>query len=189
MKTKSTPAAHVQLPSSRPDWNPELFLGQNYINHLGVYRTSLLREIGGFREGFEGSQDYDLALRCIERLSPPRSGTFRAFFTIGARWLPEASPRCPMRSRTQRKPRGARLPDHLNRRGIRRAGGTLSRECRIASRGLRAACSAPARFPSSFQRAIGSICSNDASRAFGKRPIILRLNSSSSITVPPSRRR
>jgi glycosyltransferase involved in cell wall biosynthesis/GT2 family glycosyltransferase len=54
----------------KTDWNPELFLGQNFINHLGVYRTELLREIGGFREGFEGSQDYDLALRCIERLAP-----------------------------------------------------------------------------------------------------------------------
>ena len=57
-------------PFFKTDWNPELFLGQNYINHLGVYRTELLRAIGGFREGFEGSQDYDLALRCIERLEP-----------------------------------------------------------------------------------------------------------------------
>ncbi|MFN2509160.1 MAG: glycosyltransferase family 2 protein, partial [Chthoniobacterales bacterium] len=55
-------------PFLKPDWNPELFLAQNYINHFGVYRTALLREIGGFREGFEGSQDYDLTLRCIERL-------------------------------------------------------------------------------------------------------------------------
>ena len=54
----------------KPDWNPELFLGQNYINHLGCYRTDVLREIRGFREGFEGSQDYDLALRCVERLRP-----------------------------------------------------------------------------------------------------------------------
>jgi GT2 family glycosyltransferase len=57
-------------PFFKTDWNPELFLGQNYINHLGVYRTELLRTIGGFREGLEGSQDYDLALRCIERLEP-----------------------------------------------------------------------------------------------------------------------
>jgi glycosyltransferase involved in cell wall biosynthesis len=57
-------------PFFKTDWNPELFLGQNYINHLGVYRTSLLREIGGFREGYEGSQDYDLVLRCIEKLRP-----------------------------------------------------------------------------------------------------------------------
>lgn len=57
-------------PFFKPDWNPELFLGQNFINHLGVYSTQLLHLIGGFREGFEGSQDYDLALRCVERLRP-----------------------------------------------------------------------------------------------------------------------
>jgi glycosyltransferase involved in cell wall biosynthesis len=47
----------------KSDFNPELLLGQNMISHLGVYRSSLIREIGGFRIGFEGSQDYDLALR------------------------------------------------------------------------------------------------------------------------------
>ncbi|WP_374347201.1 glycosyltransferase [Chitinimonas sp.] len=57
-------------PYFKPDWNPDLFLSQNMISHLGVYRSSLLRDIGGFRIGLEGSQDYDLALRCIERLSP-----------------------------------------------------------------------------------------------------------------------
>ncbi|MEY2509864.1 MAG: hypothetical protein QOE26_627 [Verrucomicrobiota bacterium] len=59
-------------PFFKPDWNPELFLGQNYINHLGCYRTDVLHEISGFREGLEGSQDYDLALRCIDRLRPER---------------------------------------------------------------------------------------------------------------------
>lgn len=53
-------------PYFKPDWNYDLFLGQNTISHLGVYRTALLREIGGFRQGFEGSQDYDLALRAID---------------------------------------------------------------------------------------------------------------------------
>jgi len=57
-------------PFFKPDWNPELFLGQNFINHLGLYRSELVRRVGGFREGFEGSQDYDLALRCIEQLEP-----------------------------------------------------------------------------------------------------------------------
>jgi glycosyltransferase involved in cell wall biosynthesis len=59
-----------QAPYFKTDWNPDLFLSQNLISHLGVYRTSLLREIGGFRTGLEGSQDYDLALRCIERIKP-----------------------------------------------------------------------------------------------------------------------
>jgi glycosyltransferase involved in cell wall biosynthesis len=57
-------------PFFKPDWNPELLLGENYISHLGVYRRALLREIGGFHEGYEGSQDYDLALRCVEKLHP-----------------------------------------------------------------------------------------------------------------------
>jgi GT2 family glycosyltransferase len=42
---------------------------QNMISHLGCYRKSELDEIGGFRKGFEGSQDYDLALRVIQRSS------------------------------------------------------------------------------------------------------------------------
>ncbi|MCX7109504.1 MAG: glycosyltransferase [Proteobacteria bacterium] len=57
-------------PYFKPDWNYELFLGQNFISHLGVYRRRLLNEIEGFRVGFEGSQDHDLALRCVERLQP-----------------------------------------------------------------------------------------------------------------------
>jgi glycosyltransferase involved in cell wall biosynthesis len=57
-------------PYFKPDWNYELFLSQNMISHLGAYRSDLVRAVGGFREGFEGSQDYDLALRCTERLAP-----------------------------------------------------------------------------------------------------------------------
>ncbi|MBZ0092612.1 MAG: glycosyltransferase, partial [Sulfuricellaceae bacterium] len=54
----------------KPDWNPDLFLSQNMISHLGVYCTDLVRQLGGFRVGYEGSQDYDLALRVIERTDP-----------------------------------------------------------------------------------------------------------------------
>jgi len=57
-------------PYFKPDWNPDLFLSHNMICHLGVYRTDLVRKLGGFREGYEGAQDYDLALRCTEQLSP-----------------------------------------------------------------------------------------------------------------------
>jgi len=49
-------------------WNPELFLQQNYICHLGMYRAAIVERIGGFREGFEGSQDWDLALRVVEQI-------------------------------------------------------------------------------------------------------------------------
>jgi O-antigen biosynthesis protein len=50
-------------PYFKPNFNPELLLGQNMVNHLGVYRRQLIERIGGLREGFEGSQDYDLTLR------------------------------------------------------------------------------------------------------------------------------
>jgi glycosyltransferase involved in cell wall biosynthesis len=55
-------------PYFKPDWNPDLNLGQNYTSHLSVYRTDLVRSLGGFRKGFEGSQDWDLNLRAIERI-------------------------------------------------------------------------------------------------------------------------
>lgn len=57
-------------PFFKPDWNYDLFLGQNYLNHLSVYRSDLLQQLGGLRKGFEGSQDYDLALRFVERINP-----------------------------------------------------------------------------------------------------------------------
>lgn len=49
----------------KPNWNPDLFLAQNLVSHLGVYRRHAALEIGGFRAGFEGSQDWDFALRYI----------------------------------------------------------------------------------------------------------------------------
>jgi GT2 family glycosyltransferase len=58
------------LPYFKSDWNYDLFLSHNLITHLGVYRTDVVRAVGGFREGFEGGQDYDLALRFIERIEP-----------------------------------------------------------------------------------------------------------------------
>ncbi len=58
-----------RLPYFKPDWNPDLMLGQNMVSHLGCYRLALVRALGGFRDGFEGSQDWDLALRVAARSS------------------------------------------------------------------------------------------------------------------------
>lgn len=54
-------------PFFKPDWSPEYMLSTMYTCHFGVYRKRLLDQIGGFRVGFEGSQDYDLVLRLIEK--------------------------------------------------------------------------------------------------------------------------
>ena len=50
----------------KPDWSPDLLMSVNYVTHFSVYRRSLLEHVGGFRSGFEGSQDYDLVLRVTE---------------------------------------------------------------------------------------------------------------------------
>lgn len=60
------------LPYFKPDWNIELMLGHNMISHLGIYRRSLVERLGGMREGFEGSQDYDLSLRAAVAAGPER---------------------------------------------------------------------------------------------------------------------
>lgn len=59
-------------PAFKPDFSPDLLLGTNYISHLGVYRTTILHQINGFRVGYEGSQDYDLVLRFVEQTTPER---------------------------------------------------------------------------------------------------------------------
>ena len=59
-------------PYFKTEWNPDLIYSHNVFSHLGVYRRSLVSKVGGFREGFEGSQDYDLLLRCLEQTTPAR---------------------------------------------------------------------------------------------------------------------
>lgn len=55
-------------PYFKCNWNIDLFYSQNMFSHLGVYKTELINAVDGFRIGLEGSQDHDLALRCIEKI-------------------------------------------------------------------------------------------------------------------------
>ena len=54
-------------PFFKPDWSPDMFLSHMYTCHFGTYKKKIIDEIGGFREGYDGSQDYDLVLRFIEK--------------------------------------------------------------------------------------------------------------------------
>lgn len=54
-------------PHFKSDFAPDTLLGINYICHLAVLRTSLVREVGGFTVGLEGVQDHDLFLRITEK--------------------------------------------------------------------------------------------------------------------------
>lgn len=58
---------NLKDPFFKPDWCPDSFLSRMYTCHLGIYRHSIIKEIGGFRAGYEGSQDYDLVLRLTEK--------------------------------------------------------------------------------------------------------------------------
>lgn len=51
----------------RPAFSPELLRAHCYIGHLAAFKTTLLRDLGGFKPGSGGSPDYDLVLRAAER--------------------------------------------------------------------------------------------------------------------------
>lgn len=50
----------------KPDWSPERLRHQMYLGHLSALRHDLVKKVGGFHKGFDGSQDHDLALRVTE---------------------------------------------------------------------------------------------------------------------------
>ncbi len=54
-------------PHFKPDWSPDTLRSYNYITHFAVIRKKIIDEVSGFRDGYEGSQDYDLFLRVVER--------------------------------------------------------------------------------------------------------------------------
>ncbi|MGH2653578.1 MAG: glycosyltransferase [Actinomycetota bacterium] len=63
---KRAPDGRLIDPFFKPDWSPDFLMSANYVTHLSVFRRSVLDSVGGFRLGFEGSQDYDLVLRVTE---------------------------------------------------------------------------------------------------------------------------
>jgi GT2 family glycosyltransferase len=65
---KIQPDGKRHAPYYKCDWNRDLFYSHNLISHLGVYHGPTLKYLGGFRAGLEGSQDYDLALRFLEKV-------------------------------------------------------------------------------------------------------------------------
>lgn len=64
---KVTPDGERYDEFRKPRWSPERLLAQNYCSHVSVIRTDLVRAVGRFRDGFDGSQDHDLILRVTER--------------------------------------------------------------------------------------------------------------------------
>ena len=101
-------------PFFKADWSPDQLLSHMYVGHLLVVRRSLFEAVGGFRSEFDGSQDYDLALRATEL-----AGKVAHVPVIGYHWrkIPGstaehycAKPRADVAAR-------AALTDALGRRG------------------------------------------------------------------------
>jgi glycosyltransferase involved in cell wall biosynthesis len=54
-------------PVFKPYWSPDLLLSTAYVGRLCAVRRSVLQTVGPFREGYEGAEEHDLALRLSER--------------------------------------------------------------------------------------------------------------------------
>ncbi len=59
-------------PYFKPGWNLDLLLSQNLVCHMAVYRRTLVTGLGGLRSAYDGSQDYDLALRVTAEIGAGR---------------------------------------------------------------------------------------------------------------------
>ena len=64
---KITDKGKRYAPFFKPDFSPDTLRSYNYICHFTVIRRDILKAVGGFRQGFDGAQDYDLFLRVTER--------------------------------------------------------------------------------------------------------------------------
>lgn len=59
---------HVE-PFFKPDWSPDFLSSCNYITHFATIRKTVMDDIGGFRDGTQGAQDWDLFLRIAQKTS------------------------------------------------------------------------------------------------------------------------
>jgi GT2 family glycosyltransferase len=104
-------------PYFKPDWNPDLFLAQNFLGHLVVYRTRIVKEIAGLREGYDGSQDWDLALRVSEHIP---SGHIRHIPHVLYHWraIRGSAARGADEKKNVRDAQRRTLESHFNRIGL-----------------------------------------------------------------------
>ena len=60
-------SGRYEAPCLKPDFDLNLIRSENYITHFFVAKTELIRDSGGFHSEYDGSQDFDLTLRCVEK--------------------------------------------------------------------------------------------------------------------------
>ncbi|HLN98555.1 MAG TPA: glycosyltransferase family 2 protein [Pyrinomonadaceae bacterium] len=104
-------------PYFKPDWNPDLFLAQNYLCHLLVCRTRIVEDVAKFREGYEGSQDWDLAMRISERI-PAHHIRHIPHVLYHWRAIPGSAARRPDEKKYVREAQQRTLESHFDRIGL-----------------------------------------------------------------------
>lgn len=53
-------------PHFKPDFNPEFLRRNNYFCHFLMFSKELLQKAGGLKKEYDGAQDYDFVLRCVD---------------------------------------------------------------------------------------------------------------------------
>lgn len=64
---KITPSGGFSEPFFKPDWSPDTLMSLMYTGQVCCIRRELLHRVGLLRKEFDGSQDWDLALRATEQ--------------------------------------------------------------------------------------------------------------------------
>jgi GT2 family glycosyltransferase len=100
-------------PLFKPDWNPDLLCSQPFVGHLTVYRTSLLRNLGGWRAELDGLEEWDLALRASAAI--PETHIRHVPYVLCHQHTDTARPAGDVRSRTATARRI--VGEHLQRLG------------------------------------------------------------------------
>ncbi|OWK22396.1 hypothetical protein AJ88_09050 [Mesorhizobium amorphae CCBAU 01583] len=103
---KTNSDGEFYAPYFKPDWSPVHLLTRMCTGHLSVYRRDLVNTVGGFRPEFDGTQDYDLALRVAEKTQ--ESSIYQRYCIIGA-LEPPALPVISMPRQEYWKDKGRRL--------------------------------------------------------------------------------
>jgi hypothetical protein len=149
-------------PLFKPEWSPDLLLSFAYTGHLMVVRRSRFDEVGGLRSDYDGSQDFDLALRASEHARAvvahpggalslaidPRLGGLRHDLTtgqaVGLRSRPTSDRRC---ARRRSEPgEVTTIPEFPGRYHVRRRRARPSLSSASSSRfEMSRRCSRPAR--------------------------------------------
>jgi O-antigen biosynthesis protein len=103
-------------PQFKPDWSPELLLSYMYFSHMFVLKREIFWQAGGWREGFDGALDYDLALRAVE-LVEHVGHIPRILYHV--RSLPASDE---LSAQSNRSAGSRAIQEALDRRGIQAAG-------------------------------------------------------------------